>query len=271
MELLQSRESQLVLAIVIQIAIAVFGKLINVLSLFEAIAVWVALIVLTLSIYRYPLLIKRPIAAVNILLGKQPDPELAQLGVQKGVPSNPGSKFSPSSCMGRVERELDFMGMLGSKWVEKPNPYNRMERMVEEVDQRGGEIRFLLADWTSEKYEELLNRRNIRDMSLVRRADHYQDYFELAEEYECLEVRVYSNIPTFRMVFLDNQELGVSRYRYEPPDDEFDRGRKIPHLVIDKNAKFSLFQPYKESFEEIWEDSSELTEEHIPTPDSGEI
>jgi hypothetical protein len=167
--------------------------------------------------------------------------------------------------------ELDFMGILGSKWVEKPDNYNKLEKMLNSMEKEGGKARFLLANWKSNGYEKLLNHRNRQNLSLVERADHYRDYLHLHEEYDSLEVRLYSNPPTFRAVFINDRELGVSRYRYRPAnDEEFNRARKIPHVVIDEDAKFTLQEPFSWTFQHIWEKSEKINHEHVPTLDDSD-
>lgn len=260
-----TREGRFIIAIGVQLTVLGFGKLARVVSLTQAIGLGGLLILLTLVVYTRPQILYRPWKATKALFRKQPDDKLAILGIQEGVSSARGSKYSPERCMERTDLNLDFMGMLGSKWVEKPDNYNKFNDLLEAVKENDGQVRFLLANWQSDGYETLLRRRNRRDMSLVRRADHYRDYLQLANEYDCLEVRLYSEVPTFRMVFIDNNELGVSRYRYSPPEnDEFDRGRKIPHVVINKDADFSIYKPFEEIFEEIWDDSRQIENEDVP-------
>lgn len=258
-------QRRVAVVVLVELIISLIIQAANVLPTNQAIAVFLFLAAITIVLYLRPGIFRRIRGAALVLWGRQPDQFLSKLGIQSGVASSRGSKFSPKSCMTRTEHDLDFMGILGSKWVEKPGNFNRLRSLLTEIEQDGNEIRFLLADWTSDGYQRHLERRNRESLSLVRRADHYLDYLQLDEEFECLEVRLYSQIPTFRLVFIDDKELGVSRYRYEPPNEDFDRGRKIPHMIIEKDARYSFYAPFQWTFEEIWMDSEPISQDHLPT------
>ena len=42
-----------------------------------------------------------------------------------------------------------------------------------------------------------------------------QHFLKLAHEYSCLEVRFYDQIPCFRLVFIDDRIVAVSRYKMD--------------------------------------------------------
>lgn len=183
--------------------------------------------------------------------------QFRRLGLKSAEKSLRESNFDPQSCISKSSNELDFMGILGTKWVSDPETRNQFISFLDKVEADDGQVRFLLADPDSEGYDHLSD---MRQESLSNDADHYYRYKSLSEEYDCFEVRLYDRIPTFRMVFLDNRELVISRYRYRQRTEETNRAWKvIPHLVIDPEQDWSLEAPFRYTFEHIWSESDSIT------------
>ena len=187
--------------------------------------------------------------------------QFRRLGFKLAENSLRNSNYAPRDCFSKTSRELDFMGMLGSKWVSDPKIRNEFISFLDEVEADDGQVRFLLADPSGSGYEQLSE---MRQESLSNDADHYHRYESLSEDYDCFEVRLYTQIPTFRMVFLDNGELVVSRYRYRQRDKETNRAWKvIPHLIIDSDEEWTFRDPFRRTFEHIWDNSESISDDTI--------
>lgn len=187
--------------------------------------------------------------------------QFRRLGLKSAEDSLRESNYDPKSCMSKTSRKLDFKGMLGSKWVSDPEIRNQFTSFLDEVEADNGQVRFLLADPNGAGYEQLSD---MRQESLSEDADHYHRYVKLNEEYDCFEVRLYTQIPTFRMVFLDNNELIISRYRYRQIDEELNRAWDvIPHLVINSNEEWSLEEPFRHTFDHIWTISESISDDSV--------
>lgn len=184
--------------------------------------------------------------------------QLRRAGIVSAFESLRGSGYEPAKCISRTDRSLYFMGMLGYKWVTDPETHEAFKRLLSEFDADEGEVKFLIADPDSEGYRRL---GDMRKETLSNDAGHYHKYVELVDDYDCLEVRLYSQIPTFRMVFIDDQTLVASRYRYRPRED-IDTNRaweNIPHVEIERDAPWSMYDPFEKVFKELWEDAEPIT------------
>lgn len=183
-------------------------------------------------------------------------------GLKSAVKDLKGSEYEPTKCMKRTDQTLWFMGTLGQKWVKKPEVRSEFRDWLERLEADGGEVRFLIADTEADGYQKLLD---MRGDSLSDEADHYHRYAQLQEDYDCIEVRLYSQITTFRMVFIDDNILDISRYQYRDRNDvdTNQAWRDIPHIEIEKESTWSLYAPFRRTFEEIWADSDPTTNEEV--------
>lgn len=162
---------------------------------------------------------------------------LESMGVVDGITNLKDTRFSPDKCMKEVKNRLDFMGIGGAKWVEQNSDRESFERMLNRVSTMGnGKIRFLLMDPETKNYKRL---RKLRDNAVPEIS--YKILKDLVEENDCLEVRLYDMMPTFRLQFVDDSYVAVSRYYIEREKyNKYQHGWKNPHLVVSSEKKTSI-------------------------------
>lgn len=173
-------------------------------------------------------------------------------GFDRIVRSLRNSDYVPKRAMEKTDNELHFMGCLGYKWVRGPEERDKFETFLSRMDANDGTVRFLIADTDSEGYSKLSELRNLDEQTLSDHANHYHYYEEYHSDYDCIEVRLFTNIPIFRLLFIDDSVV-ISRYRYEDRDIETDRAwENIPHLEINTESTWTLHDPLEHLFEYLW-------------------
>ena len=187
------------------------------------------------------------------------------IGVETCTGKLTETPFIPKECLKKVHKTLYFMGVAGSKWVKEPQVYVEFERMLMRVSAAGGEVRFLLLNPQGEGWRTLkeLRRDNLSDES-------YAKFAELCDKFSCLKVRLYDPMPSFRLQFVDDTFVAVSRYKFEFTEYEKTHyGWDAPHLIV-KNEEYelkqegirhfwSLYMAFQYLYNHIWEHSSDLS------------
>jgi len=163
------------------------------------------------------------------------------------------SQYAPLQCMEKVNKKLFFMGILGSKWV---NDEKTFEHFINKVEANDGEVKFLLVNPNGKGYQSLqkLRKGRINHKSLGK-------FYKYSKDYSCLQVKLYDERPNFRMAFLNDQELAVSRY-FDDEDRYFEsnQGWDNPHIIIKSDAKWSFYLTFEKMFSQIWDRSTEIEE-----------
>ncbi len=176
-----------------------------------------------------------------------------------------GTSFEPQQCMSIVSKYLDFMGVGGNKWVDQDNKQDLLINMLKRVKAAKGRVRFLLIDPRSDGYKRL---KELRKDKVPR--DSYKRFQKLVKEYECLEVHLYDDLPSFRLQFVDQEYVAISRYYIEHElhaKKEF--GWKNPHLIVraekigdiqkgETQYQGSLYKSFEQLYEYIWTHSADL-------------
>ena len=87
-------------------------------------------------------------------------------------------------------------------------------------------------------------------------------FYDLVDEFSCLEVRFYDFLPCFRLVFIDDKILGASRYKHDESNYlKSNKGWEAPHLVIEADqGEWSLFDPFLSYYETVWDQSKDIKE-----------
>ena len=169
--------------------------------------------------------------------------------------------LEPLQCMPTIRSHLSFMGVGGEKWVRDAQLRKAFVRMLQRAT---GEVRFLLINPASESYKKLYNLRNGNVPY-----ESYTHFIDLSKKYENLRVRLYDDMLSFRMQFVNNEYLAVSRYYLdEEPHTHAEGGWKIPHLIIfnehqvfgETTTKYrnSLFSSFWRSYEFAWTHSIDI-------------
>ena len=175
---------------------------------------------------------------------------LHELGIVGVTHDLKGSEFHPHKCMSRTHKHLMFMGILGSKWISDP----AFEGFVRRIHLVNGSLRFLLIHPEGRSFTTLteLRQGNISTTSLL-------NFAAIRKQYPILRVKLYEDLPEFRLVFFDGQNLAVSRYKLDHEGYfESKQGWDAPHLVISSAPTWSLYDTFEEYFNNIWNRSTDI-------------
>ena len=174
--------------------------------------------------------------------------DLKTLGITGTVNKLSSSRFQPSQCMQETQYSLSFCGILGSKWIKD---LDRFEKFLMRVGSKpNGKVRFLIVDPSTKNFEKLrtLRGEHIKDEST-------SVFNQLCAKYDFLEVRCYDSLPNFRMIFMDNHILSISRYKLDKHNYiKSKQGWEAPHLVIEsRSSDWSLYEPFNYYYNDMWE------------------
>ena len=199
------------------------------------------------------------------------------IGIDDCTEELKGTPLEPRQCMQSVNKYLDFMGVGGNKWVDQDDKVDMFKTMLKKVKASKGRVRYLLVDPRSEGYRRLKELRQNKVPSAS-----YIQFKKLVKKYDCLEVRLYDDIPSFRLQFVDQEYVAVSRYYIEHElhaKKEF--GWKIPHLIIraerlgdiqkgETEYQGTLYKSFEQLYEYIWAHSKDINELDISILESEE-
>lgn len=170
-------------------------------------------------------------------------------GIIDATTSLSESKFTPSECMKKATKRLWFMGILGSKWVIPAHVRFEFEQFLKKMEAVGGSVRFLLINPESQAFAKL---RSFRGGAISCESLKY--FAELIAKYgNTLEVRLYDHLPHFRLVFIDDSLLAMSRYKIDMEgyfQSKF--GWDAPHLVISRKSDWSLAYAFEMYYVDEW-------------------
>lgn len=181
-----------------------------------------------------------------------------------------GTQFEPRKCMKSVNKYLDFMGVGGNKWVDQDDKMELFLAMLERVKATNGKVRYLLINPNSKSFAQLKKLRKNKVPS-----SSYYKFKELVAKYDCLEVRLYDDLPSFRLQFVDQEYVAVSRYYIEHElHEKANFGWKIPHLIVraekitniqkgQTEYQLTLYKSFEQLYQYIWEHSEILTKHYI--------
>lgn len=184
-----------------------------------------------------------------------------ELGITDCTEELKGTQLEPMQCMKQVRASLSFMGVGGEKWVKDQQLQKAFKNMLRQTKSMGGEVRFLLINPESEAYNRLYQ---LRGESVP--YDSYERFADLADKFDNLKVCLYSDMPSFRMQFVDEAYVAVSRYYFDKVShDNSAGGWKTPHLIISNERreygtneikyKGSLYGSFLLSYNFIWSHS----------------
>lgn len=188
-----------------------------------------------------------------------------ELGIINCAEELKGTDLEPLKCMTSVvHRSLYFMGVGGEKWVKDSQLRKAFENMLRKVKAVNGEVRFLLINPASDAYNNLYQ---LRGESVP--YDSYGFFIEFIKQFDNLKVHLYSHMPSFRMQFVDDNYLAVSRYYFDKTShDKWGGGWKIPHLIIcneqqefgkqEIKHKGSLFGSFLLAYNSIWQNGIDI-------------
>lgn len=196
----------------------------------------------------------RGIGTHSELLGECGD-VLGEMGVIACTSRLSQSRYEPAQCMKQARKKLYFLGVLGSKWVIEPHVRAEFRQFLSRIQLEGGEAHFLLINPGGNAFKHL---RDQREGAIS--TESLKHVRALMKEFACFKVRLYDQLPCFRLVFIDDQILALSRYRISR-DGYFQSkfGWEAPHIVIRAGTPWSLHDAFELYFRQLWDISRELT------------
>lgn len=166
------------------------------------------------------------------------------------------TNLTPAACIRRTQFRLNFSGVLASKWVMEPGVRSDFDKLLTRLDENGGEARFLMINPKGDGYRRLSDLRN-NQISL----ESVPPLERLAAAHPSLQVRAFNNLPSFRIVIIDDDVVSFSPYRLAA--DAYastERGWEAPHIVLDPIAKYPLSEAFQMLFDETWKGAVPLEE-----------
>lgn len=181
--------------------------------------------------------------------------KLKELGIEKCTSKLKDTRFAPLNCMHEIKRRLYFLGVSGAKWVENPENEEQFKTMLNKVESHNGEVMFLLINPSCKEFDTM---KRLREGSIGTKAYHI--WKKLLNNYPCLKVKCYEHLPYFRLQFMDDQELAISRYQFSKEQyEKYEHGWDSPHLIINSNAEFTFYNVFESYFKKEWQDAVDLT------------
>jgi len=179
---------------------------------------------------------------------------LKEMGIINGTFRLSESNWEPLQCMAQTRRKLWFMGIVGSKWVSQEHVHAEFQQFSRRIQAKNGEIRFLLMNPRGTAISRL---KTLRGGALS--VESLERFKSLMEEFNCLQVKLCDQMPTFRLVFIDDRMVAVSRYKLDKAGYYQSRfGWEAPHLVIDSSAPWSLYDAFESFYDQVWNTSIDL-------------
>ncbi len=193
------------------------------------------------------------------------------IGIEGCTKELQGTQFEPRQCMRKVKKYLDFMGVGGNKWVDQDDKLQLFEEMLKRVQAQHGSVRYLLIDPRCDGYKKLKELRQNKVPS-----SSYKRFKKLVKKYSCLEVRLYDDLPSFRLQFVDQEYVAVSRYFIEHElHTQKQFGWKIPHLIVraekigniedgETDYPITLYKSFEQLYQYIWDRSVDIKTIELP-------
>lgn len=179
---------------------------------------------------------------------------LAEMGINDCTSKLSESKYEPLQCMAAANKRLYFMGILAAKWVFPHMA--EFDRFLKKIQLQGGNVTFLLINPKGQAYPKL---RDMRDGALS--TTSLPKLTDLVTKYSCFKVYLYDHIPCFRLVFIDDKEVAVSRYKIDSQGYfKSKSGWEAPHLIIKPGTNWSLYEPFEQYFHDVKSSSVSLEE-----------
>lgn len=176
-----------------------------------------------------------------------------------------GTPFEPKQCMKNVNKYLDFMGVGGNKWIDQDDKLDLFKDMLKRVKAANGKVRYLLIDPRCDGYRRLKELRQNKVPS-----SSYRRFKKLVSKFDCLEVHFYDDLPSFRLQFVDQEYVAVSRYYIEHElHAQKNFGWRIPHLIVraerlgdiqkgETEYQGTLYKSFEQLYEYIWTHSADI-------------
>lgn len=171
------------------------------------------------------------------------------VGIVKMLPSTMEGEGSTSSILNEVDKSFYFMGIAGTKWIQKADNFERTMRKLTAI--HGSKVRFILlnpmsvearnmslAEGKSQYYMRDLVLNNLRTLKTLKD--------ELGIN---LEVKLFSHMPVFRIAIVDEEKIYFGQYRINSG------GENLSQIVLQGKDKM-LYRELSEYYSIAWDNAN---------------
>ena len=181
---------------------------------------------------------------------------LHEIGLVQCTKTLKNTDLEPIKCMQKTKKQLYFSGICGNKWIGTPEGLKAFQSMLHRVTDNNGQVRFLLINPNSVSFKRMINQQGGENHS-----DVFNMWKKLVVDNPCLSVRCFNELPSFRMQFMDNQKMALTKYHYQRDEyEKYNKGWDSPHLIINSNAPFSFYNVFEKNYLNEWENSTDIKE-----------
>jgi len=171
------------------------------------------------------------------------------VGIVKMLPSTMEGEGSTSSILNEVDKSFYFMGIAGTKWIQKADNFEKTMRKLTAI--HGSKVRFILlnpmsvearnmslAEGKSQYYMRDLVLNNLRTLKTLKD--------ELGIN---LEVKLFSHMPVFRIAIVDEEKIYFGQYRINSG------GENLSQIVLQGKDKM-LYRELSEYYSIAWDNAN---------------
>ena len=182
--------------------------------------------------------------------------EMKNMGITRCTSKLEDTDFDPNNCMNTIKRKLFFLGVGGAKWIQKPpSKLQLFRKMLLRIMANNGEVLFLIINPCGASFK-LLEKQREGDVNNYKT---YKIWLDLVKEFTCLKVRCYDHTLTFRLQFMDDHLMAVSRYQFDKEQyDNYNQGWDSPHLIIDNTNDMSFYTVFEQYFYREWREAKDI-------------
>jgi hypothetical protein len=173
---------------------------------------------------------------------------LRRIGIFDVALSMTEGKGSTESILKTVNDDFSFMGIAANKWI-RTGPL--LEETIKKVCARNNRSRFLLLNPDSSEARRLSQLQHGDSNYTPRLIMESLHSLKVLHEMGCnVDVKLYSFLPIFRLAIIDENIIYLGYYRSRGA------GQDSPQLLLSREDRTSYFQPFREYFEDIWNNFS---------------
>jgi hypothetical protein len=177
--------------------------------------------------------------------------EFHRRGIVEVLGSFARGRGSTKSIMDTVGWDFAFLGIGARKWLDETSTFRAMCRRAGSM-RPAGSVRLLTLSPDSPCVSEIAQGAD-KEADTVRTelTATVQQVLALRQEGVNIELRLYDEMPLFRLAFADDRVVYLGFYR---PDS---RGIDSPQIVLRDTGTRSFYRPLRVQFEALWLRASE--------------
>lgn len=158
------------------------------------------------------------------------------------------SAYHPTNLIPKISTSFYFWGHGASKWTDS---VDLLDIATNRIFVNEGSVRFLVFDprRTEEDFEE---RKILNSLAQLRRLQ--LQYHKRRKDF--FQIRIYTEIPTFRLGFINHELVIVGHYRtYTSNSNE------SPILVFNSRENWSFYSAFRALYNEKWSNATPITDD----------